>query len=80
MPTDPDQSTPDDPLPEVPLNELIERARMVGHPETLMDARGELVVALRARGMVWRKIEEQTGIPQANARRWYENFLKKQEH
>lgn len=75
MPTDPDESVPDDPLPEVPLTELITRARSVGHPETLMATRGALVVALRARDLSWREIEAQTGIPQANARRWARRFL-----
>lgn len=75
MPTDPDEQVPDDPLPEVPLNELIERARSVGHPATLMATRGALVAALRARGLSWRQIESETGIPQANARRWSQRFL-----
>jgi hypothetical protein len=75
MPTDPDESAPSDPLPEVPLTELLERARSVGHPATLMATRGSLVVALRARGMSWRQIETETGIPQANARRWAKAFL-----
>lgn len=74
-PTDPEETLPPDPLPEVPLADLIERARSVGHPETLMATRGALVVALRARKLSWRQIEAQTGIPQANARRWAERFL-----
>jgi len=78
MPTDPGESVPDDPLPEVPLTELIERARSVGHPATLMATRGALVVALRARELSWREIEAQTGIPQANARRWAKAFFERQ--
>jgi len=78
MPTEPSEELPDDPLPEVPLTELIERARSVGHPATLMQTRGALIAALRARRLSWRQIEAQTGIPQANARRWYKGYLAQQ--
>lgn len=78
MPTDPGEHVPDDPLSEVPLAEVIERARTVGHPPTLMATRGELMVSLRARGLSWRQIEAQTGVPQRNARRWAESYREKQ--
>lgn len=72
MSQDPDDSVPTDPLPEVSMAELIERAKRLAdvHAE-----RGELMLALRARGLSWRQIEAETGIPQANARRWARKTL-----
>lgn len=75
MTTDPDEHAPQDPLPEVPMIELIERARSVADNSSLMLTRGALMVSMRARGLSWRQIEAQTGIPQANARRWARIFI-----
>lgn len=71
---DPDELPPD-PLSEVPLSDLLERARGVADNSTLMQTRGRLMTALRARGLSWREIEAQTGIPHASARRWAERYL-----
>lgn len=71
-PTDPEDSVLPDPLPEVPLSELLERARLVAK---VSRTRGELMVALKARGLTWRKIEEETGIPYATAFRWAREYL-----
>lgn len=76
MPTDPDESVPDDPLPEVPMTELIDRLRRLTLPQEEMDVlRGEPIVAMKARGLSWRQIEAQTGIPHGSARRWAQKFL-----
>ena len=76
MPTDPESSAPSDPLSEVPLKELIERAR---HVAEVMETRGELMAALRARDMSWRKIEAETGIAQSTVRRWVQEYLDTQQ-
>lgn len=75
MSVDPDESAPSDPLPEVPLLELIERARAVADKDSLKATRGKLIVALRSRHMKWRDIEAETGIPHGTARRWAKIFL-----
>jgi hypothetical protein len=78
MPTDPEEGAPPDPMAEVPLPELIERARGVADNSALMSTRGALMVAMRARGLSWRDIEAQTGIAQSNARRWAKLYLERQ--
>lgn len=68
MPTD--GGSPKAPLSEVPLTDLLERARSVADNSSIMTTRGELMLALRARGLSWREIQAETGIAQSNARRW----------
>lgn len=75
MPMNPDERVPDDPLPEVPMTELIERARSLADRASLMRTRGELIVAMKARDMSWREIEAKTGIPHGSARRWAALYL-----
>lgn len=75
MPTDADGGSPSRPLSEVPLPELIRRARQVADNTSIMDARGELMVEMRGRGLSWRQIEQETGIPHGNARRWAKRYL-----
>jgi hypothetical protein len=79
MPTDPEEGPPPRSLAEVPLPELIERARGVADNTSLMETRGALVVALRAHELSWREIETRTGIPQASARRWAKKYLSRPE-
>lgn len=75
MPTDPDDSAMSDPLPEVSLSDLLERARLLA---PVSKKRGELMVSLKARGLTWRRIEEETGIPYATAWRWAREYLEGQ--
>lgn len=75
MVTDTPEGSPPDPLPGVSLAELISEASKLADKSTLMRRRGELVVSLRSRGLSWRQIEQQTGIPHGNARRWADYFL-----
>lgn len=70
MPTSPDPQEPPPPLSEVPLAELIARARRVADTAALMRERIALVEELRRRGLSWRDLEQQTGFPQSSARRW----------
>src|SRR5690606_17393866 len=79
MATDPDEQVPSDPLPEVPLDELIDRLRDLVDEERLDARRGQFVVALRARDLSWRKIEAMTGIPQGSARRWAQRYLERRQ-
>jgi hypothetical protein len=69
MPTEP-EGTPL-PLSEVPLAELIARARRVADNEALMAERAQLVRELRRRGLSWRQIQQETGFPHSSARRWF---------
>lgn len=62
-------------LSDTPLAELIARGRAVADWSSLMTTRGELMVALRARGLTWRQIEDQTGIPRQSAHRWAQQYL-----
>lgn len=75
MPTDADGGQPPPPLSEVPLPELIDRARRVADNSSIMGTRGELMVEMRSRGLSWREIEKETGIPHGNARRWAQRYL-----
>ncbi|MFC5996980.1 hypothetical protein ACFQE5_22470 [Pseudonocardia hispaniensis] len=78
MATPTDGGTSPAPLSEVPLPELIERARRVGDRAAIEFERGELMVAMRSRGLSWRQIEQETGIPHGNARRWAKRYLETQ--
>jgi len=61
-------------LMEVPLSELIDRARIHGDRRATRIERGELVTTLRHRGLSWRQIEQQTGIPYVTAYRWLARY------
>lgn len=63
-------------LSEVPVSELIERARSVATNTSLMLTRGALVAELRARGMKWHQIRAETGIPPGSGLRWQRAYEK----
>lgn len=75
MVTSTPEGSPPDPLPGVALAELISQARELADTDTVMRRRGEIVVSLRSRGLSWRQIEHETGMPQVSARRWAERYL-----
>jgi len=74
MPTEPREDNPRPNLSEVPLSELVERAKRVADNSTLLAERGALVVEFRRREMSWRQIEEHTGWPHSSARRWLKRY------
>jgi hypothetical protein len=75
MPTEPRGHMPRSNLSEAPLSELFERAKRVADNSALLDERGALVVEFRRRDMSWRQIEEHTGWPHSNARRWLKRYV-----
>lgn len=62
-------------LSEAPLSEILELMRSCADDTPLVRMRGSAVAELRRRGFSWRKIEEQTGVPHASARRWLKRYL-----
>lgn len=75
MPTEPRGPMPRSDLSEAPLSELFERARRVADNATLLRERGALILEFRRRELSWRQIEEHTGWPHSNARRWLKRYV-----
>lgn len=59
------------------MAELVVRAKRVRDNSTLIEERGQLTTEFRRRELSWRQIEEITGWPQANARRWLRLYERK---
>lgn len=57
------------------MAKLLDQARKVADNESLMRTRGELMHELRKRGLSWRDIQRETGIPPSNAIRWERRYL-----
>ncbi|MCW2905130.1 MAG: hypothetical protein JWO67_7395 [Streptosporangiaceae bacterium] len=66
-------------LAEVSLPEMIQRARSLPDLDSLIRDRGELMVGMRALGLSWRQIEQETGIPIGSAHRWAKRYTESQQ-